>query len=165
LSEKEGFIFCLNKHLVGEAPLKVIRKISPPLTIIPARLGKNMQDFCEQDIFDYDGTLLAKETIEANISFIGFENVKTPAGDFCCLHFFVTQNFRDAAGLSFQMHTHNFWIAKGVGVVQHIHTFIPFIYNDFVAPKDKTIMNRYNTSFCEVFKLKKAVIAGKQIGN
>lgn len=165
LVEGEGLKHCLNKHLVGKVPLKVVRRISPPLVMIPAQLKTNMRGFCEQDIFDYDGKLLAKETIEANVSFMGFEEVKTNAGNFNCLHFFVTHNYRDASGLSFQMHTYNFWIAKGVGLVKQIHTFIPLVFIDFIAPEDKTIMNRYNTSFCEIFELKKAVIAGKQIGD
>lgn len=165
LVEGEGIKFCLNKHLVGKPPLKVVRRISPPLVMIPAKLGKNMRGFCGQDIFDYDGKLLARETIEANSSFMGAEEIKTEAGNFNCLHFFVTLNFRDASGLNFQMHTYNFWIAKGVGIVKEIHTFIPFIYYDFISPEDKTIMNRYNTSFCEILELKNAVIAGKQIGN
>lgn len=165
LVQGEGIKFCLNKHLVGKPPLKVVRRISPPLVMIPAKLGKKMPGFCEQDIFDYDGRFLAKETIEASSSFMGTEEVKAEAGSFNCLHFFVTLNFRDASGLNFQMHTYNFWIAKGVGIVKEIHTFVPFIYYDSYAPKDKTIMNRYNMAFCEILELKNAVIAGKQIGN
>ncbi|MBZ9577939.1 hypothetical protein KJA13_02785 [Patescibacteria group bacterium] len=160
LSSK-GILFCMNKHLVGEVPLKVIREFSPPLLMIPSELGKNISSSAIQSIYDYEGNLIDKERIEANISFVGFEDIAVEAGKFKCIHFFVRHNYRDAAENSKKMHIYNFWLAPGLGFVKFMHTFIPLQNLRYIRAGEKTIMNRYCGPFTEVFKLKKAVIAGK----
>lgn len=163
-STPRGIVFYENRHLAGEPPLKVIRTFKPPLLMIPSQLKKNIFVSTIQTVYDYGGNLIDKENIEAEISFAGEEDVTVGAGEFRCLHFFIRHNYRDASGNSKHMHTYNFWIAPGVGIVKFIHAFIPFLYVKYINPADKTIMNRYSSSFVERFELVKAVIGGKTIG-
>jgi hypothetical protein len=159
-----GIIFYQNEHLVGQAPLRVIRMMTPPLLMIPSELRKSIFTSTIQNIYDVNGKYIDKEKIEAEINFVGFEEVKTGAGNFKCIHFFIRHNYKDPSGKSIHMHTYNFWIARDIGIVKLIHTFTPFLYNNFFRPEDKTIMNRYGEPFTAYFELKKAVIGGKVIG-
>ncbi len=159
-----GLLFCKNKHLVGQVPLKVIREFSPPILLLPYSLAKNISFNSAECIYDYDGKLIGKEKIEAIASFVGFEEVEVGAGKFKCRHFFVKLNYEDKFGNSARMHAYNFWVVPGLGYVKVIHTYTPFTYFTYLKPEDKTIMNRYNSPFTELFELKKAVIAGKDIG-
>lgn len=160
----EGIIFHKNKHLAGEIPLKVIRTFSPPLLMIPSELKKKISLSTVQSIYDFEGNLLEKEKIEADISFVGSEDVSVEAGKFKCLYFFIRHNYKDALGNSKNMHTYNFWIAPNIGIVKFIHTFIPFVHMEYIRPEEKDIMNRYSSSFVAVYELKKAIIGTKIIG-
>ncbi len=158
-----GLILLSNRHLVGRAPLRVIRKFSPPLLMIPSRLNKCKSVYTAQLIYDWDAKLIGREDINANIRFVGTENVSVGAGSFRCLHFRSIHNYTDSSKNSIQMHTYDFWLAYGVGVVKFIHTFVPFIYIEHIPLEQKNIMNRYSDSFAEVFELKEASIKGKVI--
>jgi len=153
----EGMKLCRNKHLVGKVPLKTIREFLPPLLMIPSRLKKSIFLSTIQSIFDYKGNLIEKENIEAEISFVGIEDVVVEAGEFKCIHFFIKNIYKNETGKSKLMHIYNFWIAPGVGYVKTIHAFVPFVYAEYVSPQKKDIMNRYNSSFVEVLELKEAV--------
>jgi hypothetical protein len=161
----QGITFYSNRHLVGQPPLKVIRKLSPPLLMIPARLSRLMTTSAVQSIQGLNGKLIGKENIRANISFIGYEDIKVKAGNFRCIHFSVTHTYKDSSKNSIQMHTYNFWIAPGVGIVKFIHAFIPFIYVKYIPPGEKNIMNRYSGPFEAIFDLREALIKGKTIAN
>jgi hypothetical protein len=159
-----GIVFCKNKHLAGEVPMRVVRVLSPPILMFPSRLERNIRLSSVQSIYTYEGKFLDGERIEADISFVGFEDVAVEAGKFKCIHFFVRHNYKDSEGRSKHMHTYNFWIAKGVGIVKYIHTFTPFLYIRKIKPEEKTIMNRYGEGFIAFFELKKAIIGGKSVG-
>ncbi len=160
----KGIIFYKNEHLVGEVPLKVIRILEPPLLMIPSKLKKSIFISTIQNIYDVNGKYIDKEKIDAEINFVGIEDISTGAGNFKCIHFFIKHNYKDSSGKSIHMHTYNFWIAPDIGIVKLIHTFTPFLYSNFFKPEDKTIMNRYSESFAAYFELKKAVINGRVIG-
>lgn len=164
LLTSQGMLLYMNKHLVGKVPLKVIRKYSPPLLMIPSQLKKNIFLSTIQSIYDYEGNIIDREKIEANISFVGAEDIIVEAGKFRCLHFFIRHNYKDHSGNSKHMHTYDFWIAPGAGVVKEVHTFIPFLYIKYISSEQKTINNRYSGSFVEVLELKKAIVGGKEIG-
>lgn len=165
LLTSKGMIFCRNEHLVGGEPLRSVRICNPPLVMIPSQLKKNSSFFTLFLTYSLKGKLLNKENIEANISFIGKEDIKIKAGEFKCLHFFISHDYKDIlSGNSIHRHTYDLWIAPGVGIVKFIHTFVPFIYVRYFRPEEKTIMNRYNSSFVEYFELKNAIIGGKKIG-
>ena len=161
----QGIIFYSNRHLVGQVPLKVIRKFSPPLVMIPSRLSRFMITSTVQSIRGLGGKLIGKENIRSNISFLGYEDIKVKAGNFRCIHFSVTHTYKDGFQNSLQMHTYNFWIAPGVGLVKFIHAFIPFIYVKYIPPDQKDIMNRYSGPFVEIFDLREALIKGKTIAS
>ena len=163
----KGLLFCRNKHLVGQVPMKVIREFSPPILLLPYKLEKSIAFESSENVYDYDGKLIDKEKIEAIVSFVGFEEVNVEAGRFKCRHFFVKLNYEDQLGNSTRMHAYNFWVVPGLGYVKVVHTYTPFAsfaYFNYIKPEDKTIMNRYNSPFTELLELKKAVIAGKGIG-
>lgn len=160
----KGIVLCKNIHLAGEVPMKVTRILSPPILMIPAQLGKNILFNSLQSIYTNEGKFLEAEKIEADISFVGNEEVSVEAGKFRCIHFFVRHNYKDAVGNSKQMHTYNFWITKGVGIVKFIHTFTPFLCVKKIKPEEKTIMNRYDGGFKAFFELKRTIIGGKEIG-
>jgi len=165
LLTREGLKLVENKHLVGQVPLKVVRKYSPATMMIPAHFNKTAFSITNHLIYDYDSRFLDQEQIESLVSFVGKEKVTLIAGNFECLHFFIRHLYKNKNGESIHMHTYDFWIAPGAGVVKQIHTFIPFVYIQYISPEDKTINNRYNASFVEVLELIKANIGGKQIGN
>ena len=154
----QGVMFCRNKHLVGEVPLKVIREFSPALLLIPSKLKENISFSTIQSIFDYGGKLINKEKIEAEISFIGKEEITVEAGKFKCLHFLVRHIYKDEFGRSKLMHIYNFWIAPKTGHVKTIHTYIPFIHAKYIRPEEKNIMNRYSSPFVETLELKEIVV-------
>ncbi len=163
--DTRGLFFCQNKHLTGEVPLKVIRELSPPLLMLPSRLIRSTTLASMQTISDYDGNLIAKEKIQAEVSFLGSEKVSVEAGNFQCLNFSVRHNYKNKEGNSIHMHTYNYWIADGVGIVKFVHTFIPFHYERYIKPEDKTLMNRYSGFFVEAYELKKANVGGRIIGS
>ncbi len=158
-----GDFLVKNRHLVGEVPLKVIRKLNPPIVMIPGFFSKSFSMDTVSESRDYGGNLVEVEKIAMQTSFIGAEEIVVPAGKLKTLHFFVRHTYKDKDGNSKQMHTYDFWISSGVGIVKQIHTFTPFWYWNYIRPEDKTIMNRYSTSFVEVLELKNARIAGKQV--
>jgi len=161
---KEGLIILANRHLVGQVPLKVIRTFLPPVVMIPSCTKRFMKFRTVQPIYDLDGKLIERENISGEICFVGVEHVNLPAGDFRCLHFFSRHNYKDRKRNSIHMHTYNFWVAPGIGIVKAIHSFVPFVYINYIGPGQKTIMNRYSGFFFEVMELKKAYIGGKVIG-
>lgn len=164
-STPDGIVFLENKHLVGEPPLKSIRTHSPPLMMIPYRLKRNVLLSSVLSTRDYKGHLLEQHKIEAEIAFLGLEEVSVEAGRIKCHHFFVHHNYKDMKGKSQFMHTYNFWVAPGIGFVKFIHTFIPFHQTNYINPADKNIMNRYENPFVSLYELKEAIIGGKKIGN
>jgi len=131
--------------------------------MIPSRLNRCRDIYTAQLIYDLDARLIGREDINANICFVGIENVSVGAGNFSCLHFRAIHNYKDSFQNSIQMHTYNFWVAHGVGIVKFIHTFVPFIYIEYIPPGQKNIMNRYSGSFVERFELKEALIKDKII--
>jgi len=161
----QGIILYSNRHLVGQIPLKVIRKLSPPLLMIPSRLSRFVTSSSVQSICDLDRRSIGEEKINADIHFLGFEDINVKAGNFRCIHFSITHTYKDGSQNSIQMHTYNFWIAPGVGIVKFIHAFTPFIYVKYIPPGEKDIMNRYSGPFVEIFDLREALIKGKTVGN
>jgi len=164
LLSSAGIFLDENKHLVGEVPLKVIRRYSRPILMIPSGMEKSIYYRNAQLIYNYDHTLIAKEDIEGHASFVGVEKISTPAGVFTCRHYFLAHIYKDASGNSMLMHVYNFWLAKGVGHVKMSHIFTHLDYYQSVETGEKTIMNRYSAPFVEMLELKKAVIQGKVIG-
>jgi len=105
---------------------------------------------------------MVREEIEVLVSFVGKEDVNVEAGKFKCLHFFSRHNYKDALDNSIYMHTYDFWIAKGIGIIKMIHTFVPFQHIEYFKPEERPF-SRYSTIFSGVFELKDAFINGRPI--
>lgn len=159
-----GLLFYRNEHLEGDPPLRAIRIYSPPVVMMPSNLQRQSFLTTEQLIYDCEvkGKLIGKEKIEALVSFVGKEEVSVRAGKFKCLHFFIRHNYKDALGNSIQMHTYDFWIAEGIGIIKMIHAFIPFRNIEYFKPEERPF-SRYTTIFSEVSELKEAIIKGISI--
>ncbi len=164
VSAENGIMLCVNKHLIGEVPLKTVRRLLSPLMMLPYRLSrKTVFSTSVMETNDYNGNFVERDNITDEVSFVGKEEVLVEAGKFKCYHFFVRHNYKDDSGNSRQMHTYNFWVAPGVGIVKFIHIFVPFHQVKYVSPEEKNIMNRYSNPFVSLYELKEAFIAGKKL--